>query len=166
MSEQVVNNDVTNTDNEKKLLHAFVGKPEKFKFYEKASETLKVGNGYSIGWCWSWWAFFAGWVFLLYRKAYLAALGSFVISILLSLVPFFGFLLYMVLSGGISTYFVLDRFAKLKKESQNSELSDQIRVMNNFGGYHSWVAWVFGILYGIGIILIIAGIFGLELFSE
>ena len=48
---------------ENKMLSVFVYNPDKFLFYKDAFEKIK--NGQSV---WSWWAFFCGYDFLLYRR--------------------------------------------------------------------------------------------------
>lgn len=139
---------------ESMLFDTFIGNPEKYSYYRGAAQKLGIGKGFSIGWHWSWWAFFAGWAYLLYRKAYLAALGSFVVGTLLSLVPF-GLILYMILSGGLSVYFVLDRYAKLMGDIEGSNIDSAQDVMRRFGGVHTWVAWFAGVFYGLTILLLI-----------
>ncbi|MDR1451559.1 MAG: DUF2628 domain-containing protein [Helicobacteraceae bacterium] len=57
-----------------KMLAAFVKKPAKTPFYRDLYERATSPGAPTLCWKWSWWAFFGGALFLLYRKTYLAAL--------------------------------------------------------------------------------------------
>ncbi|MBN2864928.1 MAG: DUF2628 domain-containing protein [Thiotrichales bacterium] len=136
---------------EENLMAAFVQKPEKVPYYQKAYDALNLtGSGNpQLKWFWSWWGFAGGFAFLLYRKAYLAALVAFILGILMNVVPF-GSLILMIVLGGISPYFVIKRYAMLKAdiEQNHTEIEDRIQAMQAVGGTHPWVVWIAVIVYG------------------
>lgn len=142
---------MSDEDKERSLLNAYIAKPEKVSFYHNAMKKLSIGERLTFGWAWSWWALIGGWAFLLYRKAYLAAGLSFIVSLFFSLIPF-GFLFYLILSGGLSTYFVLGRFIDFKERVKNLPFDEQISVMSRFGGFHQWVIWVYAALLAVTMI--------------
>ena len=94
---------------------------------------------------------------MIYRKAYAAAGGLFLISIVASFIPFSGIVI-SILAGGFSTYFVyrVYRTKKLEIETANPDESQRIEMMKIVGGYNAWAAWVFPILIVIGILAAIA----------
>ncbi|MEN4045835.1 DUF2628 domain-containing protein [Sulfurimonas sp. NWX367] len=129
---------------EKAMLEAFVNKPEKTFWYQQAFSKFDVNGIDTIKWVWSWWAFFGGWAFLLYRKQYVPALVLFVLSILATAIPFGG-LLVAILAGGFSTYFVYKGYKQKKAEIENAIADPQKRIetMKEVGGYNQWVVWVY-----------------------
>jgi len=138
------------------LLTAYIGKPEKVAYYLSAYEKMNQAGVFSYKWHWSWWAFFFGWAFMLYRKAYLASFITFLISIPVSMIPF-GFLLVMIVTGGISVYFVLKPFHEAKMQLQGSK-EEQILAMQNLGGYNTWIIWVIGLFYGMVVAGLVIGV--------
>ncbi|MDR3162629.1 MAG: DUF2628 domain-containing protein [Helicobacteraceae bacterium] len=75
---------VLQSDYDEKMLSAFVSKPAKMPFYRDLyNRAMRLGSP-KLCWKWSWWAFFGGIFFPLYRKAYLAALGILGVSFVLS----------------------------------------------------------------------------------
>jgi len=134
----------TQDEYEKAMLEAFVNKPEKTLWYQQAFSKFNINGIDTMKWVWSWWAFFGGWAFLLYRKQYIPALILFVLSILASAVPFGG-LLVAILAGGFSTYFVYKGYKQKKAEIENaiSDPQKRIETMREIGGYNQWVVWVY-----------------------
>ena len=135
---------MTQEEYEKAMLEAFVNKPEKTLWYQQAFSKFNVNGIDSMQWVWSWWAFFGGWAFLLYRKQYIPAIVLFLISMIASTIPFGG-LLVAIFAGGFSTYFVYKGYKQKKSEIENS-ISDpekRIETMRKLGGYHQWVIWVY-----------------------
>ena len=130
-----------------RMIEAFIDKPEKTLWYQNAFSKFNVNGVDSMKWHWSWWAFGGGAGFLLYRKEYLAAFILFIGSFILGMIPFAG-LLIMILSGGLSTFFIYKGFKrKLAEVEQNVEdIETRISTMREIGGYHTWVIWVYGIL--------------------
>ncbi len=145
---------------EAKMLEAFVGKPdapEKGLWYANAFSKYDVNGMDVIKWNWSWWAFFGGIWFLLYRKAYAAAGGLLLISIVASMIPYSGIII-SILAGGFSTYFVYKVY-KTKKyeiEANYADEEQRIEMMRVVGGYNAWVAWVFPIIVLLGVLAAIA----------
>ena len=145
---------------EAKMLEAFVGKPEspdKGLWYANAFSLYEQNGVEVMRWKWSWWAFFGGIWFLIYRKAYAAAGWLFLISIVASFIPFAG-IVVSILAGGYSTYFIYKNY-KVKKqeiEAANADESQRIATMQMVGGYNAWVAWVIPILILLGVIVAVA----------
>jgi uncharacterized protein YneF (UPF0154 family) len=110
-------------------------------------------------WNWSWWAFLGGPAFLLYRKAYLASLLVFLISVVTSLIPIVG-LVVSILVGGYGTYFIYKRYLKkrLEIESKITDENERILAMQQVGGYHQWVVWFYYILVALVFIGILAAV--------
>lgn len=147
------------TDNvsESRLLEAYIQKPEKISFYQKGLEKMQQAGAFGYKWHWSWWAFFFGWAFLLYRKAYLPALGAFAFTVVLSFIPVFGILIAMIALGGSSSYFILKRYNDLKNTLKGTE-EERIQAMYSFGGFHTWVVWAAAIFYTLTFLSIIASL--------
>jgi hypothetical protein len=129
------------------MIEAFVNKPEKTSWYQNAFSKFSINGVDSMKWHWSWWAFGGGAGFLLYRKAYVPAFILFMTSFFLSMIPFVS-LLIMILSGGLSTFFIYKVFKRrlFEIETQIEDRQTRIATMREIGGYHSWVVWVYGIL--------------------
>ena len=96
--------------------------------------------------------------FLLYRKAYLAALGL----VVLGMIPYVGLILW-ILNGGYGTFFVYKVYRNKKSEIENtissSDEKTRIETMALVGGYNQWVIWVYGALVALaflGLIIVIA----------
>ena len=144
---------------EHKMIDAFVDKPEKTLWYQNAFEKYQVNGIDRVAWNWSWWAFFGGFFFLLYRKAYMAALGLFVLSFLASWVPILPLIIY-ILTGGYATYFIYKNYSEKKKEVETTIEDTQTRIdtMRELGGYNNWAIWLAAILYGIILIAVITAV--------
>ena len=146
-------------DYDKQMIEAFVNKPEKTLWYQNVFSRYNINGIDKISWNWSWWAFFGGMFFLLYRKAYMAAMMLFALSILSSMIPFGGFIVW-ILSGGYSTYFIYKVYQSKKREieMQMEDESRRIETMQMIGGYNTWVIWV-GVLFSViwmGTIIMVA----------
>ncbi len=126
------------------MIEAFVDKPSEVEWYKNAFSKFNVNGVDTLKWHWSWWAFGGGFLYLLYRKAYLPALILFILSISLGMIPFASFAL-MILSGGLAPYFVYKRFKTKLKEIEENVADEQTRIetMREVGGYHQWVIWVY-----------------------
>lgn len=148
---------------EAKMLEAFVAKPdkpEKGLWYANAFAKYDVNGVDAMRWNWSWWAFFGGIWFLIYRKAYAAAGGLFLITIAAAFIPFAGLVIW-VLSGGYSTYFVYKTYKakKLQIEAAEGDENRRIEMMKMLGGYNQWVvvlAIVLNVLVLVGVFMAIA----------
>jgi hypothetical protein len=142
---------------EEEMLKAFVNKPEKYEWYKYAFNQYDLNGTPTMKWVWSWWAFFGGAAFLLYRKTYLAALIVFMISVVLSVIPIIGFI-FAILVGGYGTYSIYKRYInkKLEIESKITDENERILAMQEIGGYNQWVVWFYYLLLAITIIGIIA----------
>lgn len=132
---------------EKQMIAAFIDKPEKEVWYEHAFSKYSINGIDKMSWVWSWWAFAGGPLFLLYRKAYMAAGILFALSILFSVIPF-GSVIVWILSGGYSTYFVYKVYQAKKREieAKINDEQERIETMHILGGYHQWVVWLGALL--------------------
>ena len=148
-------NEVNTTEYSNKMIEAFVGKPEKTFWYQNAFSKFNINGVDSMAWKWSWWAFFGGFLFLLYRKQYIPALVVLLASIIIGMIPFAG-LIVAILVGGYGTYFVYKGYKKKlgEIEIQIEDEDKRVETMAQIGGYHQWVVWV----YAIFIILIVVGV--------
>jgi len=142
--------DKTSTKYEQAMLSAFIQKNSKERFYQKALERMLVTGEPNLKWNWSWWGFIGGWLFLLYRKSYLAALVVFTASIFSATIPF-GTLILMVITGGIAPYLIIKKYYRLKTEIESHHQDEQARIkaMQEVGGYHTWVIWLAVIFYSL-----------------
>jgi len=141
---------------EEEMLKAFVNKPEKYEWYKKSFSKYDVNGVTKMAWNWSWWSFFGGAAFLLYRKAYLAALVVFVLSVITAIIPLVS-LIIAIFVGGYGTYFIYKKYLKKKLEIEATISDKQVRIetMKKIGGYNQWVIWVyyaFAVLVLVGMI--------------
>lgn len=133
---------------EDRMIEAFIAKPEKEKWYKQAFLTFNINGVDVMKWKWSWWAFFCGFLYLLYRKTYLPALVLFLLTIVANFIPLLGSLILMILAGGYGPYFVY-RTYKVKKLEIEAIVEDEekrIETMRHAGGYNQWVVWVYAII--------------------
>jgi Protein of unknown function (DUF2628) len=150
---------------EAQMVEAFVGKPDapdKGLWYANSFAKYSINGVDKMTWNWSWWAFFGGIWFLLYRKAYAAAGGLFLISLAAAFIPFAGFVIW-VLTGGFSSYFVYKVFKikKLEIEAAYQDESQRVNMMQVLGGYNQWVvivAIILNLIAFIGIFMLGAGL--------
>jgi len=162
-TEQQIKHNIDTTEQaehyDEAMLTAFVQKPNKMPFYKQALQKMTITGKPNLKWTWSWWGFFGGWAFLLYRKAYLPAVAFFFASIISMAIPLAPLIL-MIILGGVAPYFVVKRYDRLKSEIEGNIEDSNLRIeaMKQVGGYHSWIAWVLGIIYGVMLIIMIGGI--------
>ena len=149
-----------NKDYENAMIEAFVNKPEKTFWYQNAFSKFNVNGIDTMKWVWSWWAFFGGWAFLLYRKQYIPALILFVVTLIAGIIPFGG-LLVGVLAGGFSTYFIYKGYKKKKAEIEENidDIETRIETMREVGGYNQWVVWVYAIFVALVFLSIFVSVF-------
>ena len=153
------NTSVDESKYENQMIEAFVNNPEKTSWYLESFKKYQINGIDKMAWNWSWWAFFGGFFFLLYRKAYIAAIGLFLLSMILSSVPIVSFIV-SIMAGGLSTYFVYKTYKDKKVEIENTIDDNQKRLdtMQVIGGVNTWVLWVAGILYGLIVIGVLAAL--------
>ena len=142
-----------------KMIEAFVGKEEKTFWYQNAFSKYNINGIDTMQWNWSWWAFFTGWAFLLYRKQYAPAAILFIAQIVISsIIPFFGWLATSIVTGGYAAYFVYKGYKIKLNELENTIQDENVRVetMRIVGGYHSWVVWLYVIFTILMIVMLIS----------
>ena len=133
----------TMNDYDNNMVEAFVNKPEVTQWYKNAFSRYSVNGVEKMSWVWSWWAFFGGIFYLLYRKAYMAALGLFVLTIVSFAIPFGGLIVW-ILTGGLAPYFVYKTYQSKKAEIE-AAIDDEpkrIETMRVVGGYNDWAIWL------------------------
>ena len=130
-----------------KMIEAYIDTPEKNDWYRNAFQKYHVNGVDKLAWHWSWWALFGGFFFLLYRKAYIAALGLFILTMLVSSIPILSLIVWIA-SGGLSVYFIYLRYQQKRKEVDAAFQTEEERIqeMKNVGGVNTWVIWVAAIL--------------------
>lgn len=139
------------------MLEAFIQKPSKTTYYQNALQKMMTTGTPNLQWNWSWWSFFGGWAYLLYRKAYLPAFITFIVTSTISFLPFGG-IVSMVVLGGIGPYFIIKRYATLKQQVENryETEEDRLEAMEKVGGFHTWVAWAALIVYAIVFLMVVS----------
>lgn len=145
---------------EENMIEAFIDKPEKNAWYKEAFGMYNINGVDVMKWKWSWWAFFGGFLYLLYRKAYIPSLVLFLLTIFSNALPIAGGLILMILSGGYASYFVYKTYRqkKLEIEAMMEDEDKRVETMRHAGGYNQWVVWVYAVLVGISFLGIIAAI--------
>ncbi len=135
-------------DYDNKMIEAFVNKPEKTVWYQNAFSQYSINGVEKISWVWSWWAFFGGIFYLLYRKAYFPALGLFVLTVVSFAIPFGGLIVWIV-TGGLAPYFVYKTYLTKKAEIEAKVTDEQKRIetMRAVGGYNDWAIWLAVLLH-------------------
>lgn len=141
----------------KQMIAAYVAKPDKVLWYEIAFEKFDNTIGGKLTWKWSWWAFFGGFLYLLYRKAYVPSLVLFIVSIVIGFIPFGGLLL-AILAGGFAPFFVYKNYLSIKENIERvvPDEDDRIKAMEIAGGYNQWVIWVYGIFVALILLYIVS----------
>ncbi len=135
-------------DYEYRMIEAYIDKPEVTQWYVNAFKKYNINGVDVIKWNWSWWAFFGSFFYLLYRKAYLAAVVLFVLTLVIGIIPFGGLILW-VLTGGYAPYFVYKNYKEKRAEAEAIIDDEQKRIetMRLVGGYNEWAIWVAVIIH-------------------
>jgi len=145
------------------IIEAYIQKEDKTQWYQNAFTKIEEMGSDKPQWLWSWWGFFFGFGFLLYRKAYTPAIALFIISMLPSFVPnqllsIALTLVIMIAAGGFCTYFIYSDFKKKYSEValHVSDESAQIDAIREIGGYHQWLVWVYGVIVTLAFLATVA----------
>lgn len=154
-----------NSDYSNAMIEAFVDKPEVTLWYQLSFKKFNINGIDTMQWNWSWWAFFSGFLYLLYRKQYIPALVLFLASTILGFIPFIGAIGTMILSGGYASYFVYRGYKTklLEIESVVEDEQKRIETMREVGGVHQWVIWVYGIFMAVFFLSVFAFLLPLAL---
>lgn len=156
-----------------KMLEAFVGTPEKMQWYKEAFSQYNVNGVDRIAWVWSWWAFFGGAFFLLYRKAYIPAAVLFGITTFFGIIPtanpiagIFLSICVSICQGGFATYFIYKTFIEKKELVKNTVESEekQIETMRQIGGVNTWVIVVCKVLAAVFFLLVFLSVVATGIF--
>ncbi|MDD2840608.1 MAG: DUF2628 domain-containing protein [Rickettsiales bacterium] len=132
---------------EDKMLMAFVEKEKKFNWYKNTFARYNINGIDKFAWRWSWWAFFGGFFYLFYRKAYFYGLIYLILSIIFAFnesTSLISFILYVV-AGGVSPYFVYLKYKKDKEKIEKVIKDEKIRIetMSNLGGTNIAIIVIF-----------------------
>ncbi len=135
-------------DYDYRMIEAYIDKPEVTQWYVHAFKKYNINGVDAIKWNWSWWAFFGSVFYLLYRKAYLAAVVLFILTLVIGIIPFGGLILW-VLTGGYAPYFVYKNYKEKKAEAEAviEDEEKRIETMRLVGGYNEWAIWVAVIIH-------------------
>jgi hypothetical protein len=126
------------------LLDAHLQKEEKIAIY-KPRVKANILNGNPIFQAtWSWWAFFGGCAFFLYRKMYMLAGIFLILTVLIGTILPGGELLISIIAGVTGFHFYTKKFYSDLSTAQygQKDLSEVKQDLRKLGGYHSWVIWV------------------------
>lgn len=129
-------------DEQYQMIEAYIDKPEVTQWYVNAFSRYSI-NGIDVTrWNWSWWAFFGGVFYLLYRKAYLPAIILFVLNLLVGVIPF-GHLILWILTGGYAPYFVYKTYKEklLEVDTVFNDRAKKIETLRVLGGTNVWALW-------------------------
>jgi len=131
---------------EDKMIESYIDKPSETLWYQMSFKKFNINGVDRMQWNWSWWAFGGGFLYLLYRKQYLASFALFFGSFMLSIIPFMSIVI-MILSGGYGSYFVYKGYRKklFEIESVIDDEATRLETMREVGGTHEWVIWVYAI---------------------
>lgn len=130
------------------LLEVHLQKPEKVFVYKPNVKSNMVNDRVVFKPTWSWWAFFGGWLFFLYRKMYVTAAIFFLLGFVAAVIPF-GNVLLMIATGITGFYFYTQKFYNDLEIAEYNErpIEDVKQTLQYLGGYHSWVVVVAVIYY-------------------
>ena len=147
---------------DKAMIKAYVDKEEEPKrelWYEKIF--LQYQKKDRIKWHWSWWAFFGTFLYLLYRKAYLASFVLFLFVLFSEISPIASFLV-SIFSGGYAHYYVYKEYLKKKNEIEGKYEDEEkcIKVMKAYNSYNDWLLYLLGLLF-----VILLGMVGFSFIS-
>jgi hypothetical protein len=150
-----------NQSYQERMIEAFVNKPEETLWYQLAFSKFNVNGIDNMRWHWSWWAFFSGFLFLLYRKQYIPALLVFIASMTIGLIPIVGGLAVMIFTGGYATYFIYKGYKKklFEIEAVIEDEEKRIETMREIGGYNQWVVWVYALLVSLFFLSFLSAVF-------
>jgi hypothetical protein len=150
------------SDYDERLLSAFVATPDKMPFYRDLYLRATRLGAPRLCWKWSWWAFFFGALFLLYRRAYIAAAGFFVVTFVVTAILQFetasmgylssservtialsnimSYLCLAIVTGGFAPYFIAKQYCDFKQtvESAYANEEDRISALALSGGINNY----------------------------
>jgi hypothetical protein len=136
------------------LLGSHLQKSEKVNVYKPRVKANMVNGVPVFKATWSWWAFWGGSAFFLYRKMYLMAGIFFVLSLIGSVVPLAG--LVIAIGAGVSGFYLYTK--KFNDDLQiagygKKDIEDVKLQLQQLGGYNSWVVWIWWAAIIINILL-------------
>lgn len=150
-----------NLSYDKKMLCAFIGKPNKVMWYKQAFAKYNKNGVQDFAWNWSWYAFFFGFWYLLYRKVYgWSAIFILIYMFFGTIGGLYGLLINIVL-GGTLPYFVYQKYYTKKKEIEAIINDENLRIetMSKIGGTNEWVI-ILTVIFSVFMLLLILLIFG------
>lgn len=147
------------------IMEAFIGTPDKYRWYKNAFSKYDVNGIEKFSWNWSWYAFLGSLVYLVYRKCYVEALILWVASIVLSGISPSAGLFLMIGCGGGAPFLVYRKYKKIVEEVQENEnnFEKQLDMVRELGGVNTTgrniaiIVSCFGLIF-IGILSAMIGV--------
>ncbi|MGL5950107.1 MAG: DUF2628 domain-containing protein [Cetobacterium sp.] len=117
-------------------LKSYIATPDKFDWYKKTFSKYEVNGVEKFEWSWSWWAFWGGFIYLLYRKCYLEAFILAVITIVIDSISPLSGLVFSIVTGGVLPYLVYKKYKNTisKIEQTETRFDKQIGMIKSLGG--------------------------------
>lgn len=146
---------------EDRMFYNYIGTPEKAEWYDRTFKKYEDNLG-GFEWNWSWWAFFGGPFFLMYRKCYLEAFLYFLAGLILG-----GFgLALSIVAGFLSPYLIYKRYKRAMQEINRRSCieEEQLEMSKSVGGVNKWAIWI-AVLFIMALPLFAGVIFTTFLFS-
>lgn len=139
-----------NYSNLREILSAHLQKENKVDVYQSRVDANLINQKATFQVTWSWWGFFGGWAFFLYRKMYLVAAIFFVLSLLTASIPFGGLIL-AIITGTTAFYFYTKKLTNDLEsvDYKNRDIQEVTHDLRKLGGYNSWVVIVAVIYYAL-----------------
>lgn len=125
-------NNYTNSDYSEEEMNIFLSKNQMF-YLEKFDQINRTGDKKT----WNWSAFLANIYWMLYRKMYVEAGLYFLANFILSFIPIIGWILSLVLWGGVGLFansLYLDHINKKFKEINCADSNLRQTLINKYGG--------------------------------
>lgn len=121
----------------KEAVEAFLATPEKFYWYKNAFQKYDVNGIDNLSWNWSWYAFFFGPLYLVYRKCYIEAILVQLALVVGSVVFPLSSFIFSVIVGGFSPYLIFKKYKKVTTEldkNPNLSFDEKIDSLRRIGG--------------------------------
>ncbi len=149
---------------------SYIQKSAKLYWYKRLFEHFHQAGFSNIGSCWSWWAFFFGPEYLLYRKCYVEALFLYIGRgcIMALFPPAIVFIPFV--NAFLAPFLIYRRFEHLVDMSYRRAPKNEgarMSIVQHYGGYNTWVVVVVivccilvSVFIGMIITLLVLGVAG------
>lgn len=118
------------------VLENYLGTPDKFDWYKRAFDKYEINGVEKFAWNWSWYSFFFGYVYLVYRKCYIEAILLWAAQIIVGCLFGITGVVVMILCGGFLPYLVYKRYKKIaiKVDAIDEDYRKKLETMRELGG--------------------------------